>query len=159
MSRTTATVAVVAMILTGVFAAPADAKKKKKKRVERTIEHEYTIGSPGVSSGAGPSVGACLAGQVEGSACIEIPISASETYVKVTSVDQSGRQPYGILAQDTDDAQPGLEILGDFCGETPEPVAITPGLVLRVSLRMVGPPTCPGPTTAGNMTVVLSNIP
>ncbi|MFN2526811.1 MAG: hypothetical protein ABR505_11210 [Actinomycetota bacterium] len=153
----------VAGLMMGVIGGPADAQKKKKKkgptRIERTVEHEYAIGSPGIATGAGVSAGACLASLTDQTACVNVPLAEGELYVKVSVEDASGRQPYGILAQDTDESTPAVEIFAEFCGETPQAIPVTPGLDLRVSLYEVGPPSCPGPTGTGTMTIVLSNLP
>ncbi|HEX2240117.1 MAG TPA: hypothetical protein VHJ82_03095 [Actinomycetota bacterium] len=154
----------LAGLLVGSVAGPADAQSKKKKkagrtRMERTIEHEYTLGSPGIATGAGVSAGACLASTVEQTGCVNIPLGPGEVFVKVSVADSSGAQPFGILAQDTDESTPASEIFAEFCGETPQPIPVTPGLELRVSLYEVGPSSCPGPTGTGTMTIVLSNLP
>lgn len=158
MKKLIALVAITGLLMSSLT-APADAKKKKKGKTERTIEHDYTFGSPGVATGAGVSAGACLASTFEQTGCINIPLAEGEVYVTVSVTDSAG-QPYGILAQDTDTSTPAYEIFAEFCGETPQAIPVTPGLELRVSLYEVGPPqSCPGPTGTGTMTVTLSNLP
>jgi hypothetical protein len=149
----------VAGLVLGALSTPATAKKKKKKRpkrVERTVEHAYQLPSPGIPG----VVGICLAAAgVSESACIDIPTGNDDRYVSVDVTDTSGQTPYGILAQDSDQASPGLEIFAEFCGKTESPVAITPGLPLRVSLYAGPAPNCMGVATSGTITAKLSNLP
>ena len=150
------TALIVIGLVAGAMVGPADAKKKKLRRKERKVELAYQFGSPGVPG----AVGACLAAAgVEGSACIDVPLGPGEKYVVVEAVDATGLSPSGILAQDTDPASPGFEIFAEFCGSTPEPVAITEGLPLRISLYTVPSPTCPGLTTTGTINATLSTMP
>ena len=148
---------VVSGLLAGAMVAPAEAGRRKKPvRRERKVELAYQFGSPGVPG----AVGACLtAAGVEGTACIDVPLGAGEAYVKVESVDATGLPTTGILAQDTDTANPGWEIFAEFCGTTPEPIKITEGLPLRISLYTAPSPTCPGITTTGTINATLSNLP
>lgn len=154
---------VLALLLGALLVGPADAKKKKKKKppppqkIERTVEYEYSSGSPGVPG----VVGACmsvLAPDLK-SACIDIPTSSEELFASVKVADASGGKPHVILAQDSNPDSPGFEIFADFCGETTEPLPITPGLALRVSVYAGGSPDCPAPATSGKISTTLSNMP
>jgi hypothetical protein len=153
--KKTLVIALVIGLLAGAMFAPAEAKKKKK-RVERKVELAYQVPSPGVSG----VVGACLAVLgVEGTACIDIPTGAGETFIKVDVADASGRPVPFDLAQDSDSTNTGLEIFASGCGTTPDAVPMSEGLAVRVSVTAVGGPDCPGVSTTGTVTATLSNLP
>jgi hypothetical protein len=138
--------------------ATADAKKKprKPKRVERVVELAYSAPSPGISG----VVGACMAVLgVDGTACVDTPLGPGEVFVRVAITDQTGQPTNFDLAQDSNPDNPGLEIFASGCGETAEPIVITPGIPLRVSVTAIGGPDCPGVATAGDITITLSNLP
>lgn len=147
-------------LLFGSLLGTAEAKKKKKKpaapvKVERTVEYAYAVPSPGVSGVAG----FCLAGNGVDTGCNEIATASEETYASVEVTDATGQATNWYLAQDTDTSNTGLEIFASGCGKTDAPVAITPGLALRVQVAAVGGPDCPGVATSGTVKVVLSNMP
>ena len=136
--------------------ATAEAGKKKPKRVERTVQLEYTAPSPGISG----VVGACMAVLgVPGTACIDTPLGSTDLFVKVAITDATGQPTNFDLAQETNADQPGLEIFASGCGETPDAIAITPGVALRVTVTAIGGPTCPGVATQGTIDITLSNLP
>ena len=136
--------------------SPGAAKKKKKpKKVSRTVEHTYQAPSPGVAGTAG----ACLAAQMENAGCTEIPLSAKEKFVTITVTDASGQKVAGTMSQDSDPANTGYEIIGSFCGSTDKPVAVAPGLPLRISVYAVSSSACPGAATTGKIKATLSNLP
>ena len=155
--KKTLILALIVGLIAASMAGPAVAKKKKKpKRIERQIELAYQAPSPGVPG----AVGACLSGFAEGTACIDTPTGADDKYISVDVADASGQASYGILAQDTDADNPGLEIFATFCGATTEPIKIAqPGLTLRVSLYAGPSPDCPGVATTGTINGTLSNLP
>jgi hypothetical protein len=153
MKRSTVLLLVVGLVFAALV-GPADAKKKIKK-IQRTVEYSYQVPSPAVSG----VVGGCLAGNGVDTGCNEIATSTKESYVTVAVTDATGQPTNWYLAQDTDQANTGLEIFASGCGETPGPVAITPGLALRVQVGAVGGPDCPGVATTGTVKVVLSNLP
>ena len=157
--RKTITVLLAASLVTAAFLAPAaDAAKKKKKKpkkVSRTIEHTYQAPSPGVAG----TVGACLAGQMENAGCTEIPLSGTEKFVMISVTDATGQKVAGTMSQDTDSANTGYEIIGSFCGSTDKPVAVAPGLPLRISVYAVSSSACPGVATTGTIKATVSNLP
>ncbi|MFN2389761.1 MAG: hypothetical protein ABR575_09195 [Actinomycetota bacterium] len=149
-------VALVMGLLVGSYGAPVEAKKKKKpKRVERTIEHEYGRPSPGVPG----VVGTCLAAFDPEGGCVNIPLGPGEKFAEVAVEDATGQDVYFILGQDTNVDQPGFEIFYNGCGASDGPVAITKGLELRASVYAFGGAGCPGVASSGTITVKLSNLP
>lgn len=147
---------ILGLVFGSVATAEAGKKKKKPKRVERQVQLEYTAPSPGISG----VVGACMAVLgVDGTACIDTPLGADDLFVQVSVTDQTGQPTNFDLAQDTNVDNPGLEIFASGCGETNEPLAITPGVALRVSVTAIGGPDCPGVATAGSIEITLSNMP
>lgn len=158
MIRKTLLFGLVTTVALGALIAPVDAKKRKKgpKKVERTVEHDYDLGYTGV-----PGVGgACLGSVYEASACFDTEVAASEVFVTVKVEDVSGSTPYVALSQDTDTSTPQWEIFTNFCGESPGPIAISPGIPLRVSAYAAPAADCGGGgTTTGTITLTLSNLP
>jgi subtilisin family serine protease len=152
MKRSMVLLLVLGLVATSALTGTAAAKKKAKARV---IEYHYQVPSPAVSG----VVGACVAGNGVDTGCNEIATSVKERYVTVKVTDASGQPTNWYLAQDTDAANQGLEIFASGCGETSGPVAITPGLALRVQVGAVGGPDCPGVATTGDVTVTLSSKP
>lgn len=153
MKKTLVTLLVLGLVA-GAMLGSAEAKKKPKK-TKRTVEYSYQVPSPAVSGVAG----FCLEGTADGTGCHEVPTAQNEVYVSVAVTDASGQPTNFYLAQDTDTTNTGLEIFASGCGATDGPVAITPGLALRVQVAAVGGPDCPGAATTGDVTVVLSNLP
>lgn len=135
---------IVAALVAGALVAPAEAAKKKKPKA-RVAEGTYdnpAIGIPGV-------VGSAAAG-----GAYEFATLTNENFILVEIEDAGGGSPTFTMSQDTDPSTPTYEIFGTWCGTTEEPVAITPGLPLRVSVyTMPGPdqPTCTGPATSGTI--------
>lgn len=147
-------------LLVGAFGVPAEAAKKKKKKkkpkkIERVVEHKYARPSPGVPGVAS----ACLAAYDAEAGCVNIGLGAGEKFVSVKIEDSSGQKPYWILAQDTDPNRTGYEIFHNGCGDSEEPIEITEGLELRVSVYAFGGPGCPAFGTAGKIRATLSNLP
>ncbi len=159
------TALVVLGLIAGALAAPAAAQKRKKKKppapvkVERVVEYEYTAPSPAVNPAPGAAVGACMSVLINDVfACANMETSSTEAFAKVEVTDASGQKAYFTMSQDTNDD--GIyDIFGQFCGSTPAPVAITPGLVLRVNVSVAGDPACPGPATSGTIKTTISNLP
>lgn len=155
MRRIIGAVLIFGLMFGAISTAEAGKKKKKPKRVERKVDYEYTAPSPGISG----VVGACMTVLgVEGTACQDTPVGPKDLYVMVSVEDATGQPTNFDLAQDSDPS-PGLEIFASGCGETTDPVAITPGLPLRVSVTAIGGPDCPGAATTGTVKITLSNLP
>ena len=155
MRRLIGLIAVAGLLVAGSV-GPADAGKRRPKRIERVVEHTYQFGSPGAPGVAG----ACLHGTVEGSGCFTFPTSSTEAFVTLEVDDASGTTPSGILGQDTDPNTPGFDIFHTFCGGFEEPVAIPqPGMELRISVYALPAPGCAGAGTTGSFKATLSNMP
>lgn len=150
-------VAMMIGLLAGAMVGPADAAKKKKKvvkKVERVIEHAYSAPSPGVG---GAPYSACLGAQMEDAGCVNIPLGLGEKFVNVEITDAAGLDVYWILAQDTDTTNVGFDIFHRGCGNSEEPIPITEGLELRISVYASGGSECPGAGTSGTIKATLSN--
>ena len=145
--------AVALGLLAGALALPAEAGKKKAKRVERVAEGTYAnpaIGVPGV-------VGSAAAG-----GAFEFPLGATEKFISVEITDDLGQPVIATMSQDTDPSTPTWEIFATICGATEEPLPVEPGVAVRVSVyTSPGPdqPTCAGPATSGTIKATFSNLP
>lgn len=150
-------VALMMGLLAGSMVGSAEAAKKKKK-VQRVVEHAYSAPSPGVG---GAPYSACLASQMDNAGCVNIPISSTEKFVTVEIGDASGMGAYWILAQDTDTSEGdvGYDIFHYGCGNSEEPIPVTPGLELRISVYAFGGSACPAVGTTGTIKATLSNVP
>lgn len=127
----------------------ADAKKKKKpKRVERTMEYTYdqpSIGSPGVT---GVTLNPAIA------------TGPDDLYVMVEQTDAVSPSPSVRFSWDTDGDgtnDTGITICG---GKTDEPVALPGSVELGVFTYILPGPDCPtGFSTTGSITLTFSNMP
>ena len=147
-------VALVLGLVAGSLSAPAVAKKKKPKKVERVVELTYDLGATG--AGAPVGTGACLRPT---NSCGDIPTGSTEKYVTVEITDAAGLPVAFSLTQDTDPDAIGSESdLGEFCGKTEEPIAIEPGFTIVVFPWTVGP-ACGSVATTGTVKATLSNLP
>lgn len=135
---------IVAALVAGALVAPAEAGKRKKPKT-RTMEGTYAnpaVGVPGV-------VGTSNAG-----GAVEFVVMSNESSIAVTIDDDRGGTPVFTMSQNSDPADDTYEIIGTWCGETPEPVAILPGLAVRVSVYTTpgpGQPTCVSPASSGTI--------
>jgi hypothetical protein len=167
--KRTIVVALTMGLVAGVFAiAPAEAKKKKPAkpvRVERVVEFAYTIGGIGFSLPDSPapyqSFGACPLADPSTLECIEFPLQAGETHVKVEITDASTTKVSGFLSQGDVDGDGIGDGYGEFCGGHAEAVPMaSPAAPVRVSFY---PGTCPDATpslpTTGTIKVTFSNMP
>ena len=115
----------VACLVVGALAGPVGAKKKKRKKPPkpRVVEAIYE----------GPVLGIAGAGYVCGVGCVLIGVGPKEEYVSIKIEDDAGTPVGAALAQDTNADGVG-DIFAIVCGETAEPIAITPGLELTVGI-------------------------
>ncbi|MGH2753404.1 MAG: hypothetical protein ACRDLB_03140 [Actinomycetota bacterium] len=151
--------ALVIGLIAGAMAAPATAKKKKKKkkpvRIERVVDFTYVCPCPGVlqlgsATGGDPNLGG-------GS----IPTGAEDRYVTGVATDQSGQAVEVSVQGDTNGD--GLnDPIGDFCGETTEPIEIPAGTSLNIFINGAG--VCadgatPAVGAGGTVVFTFSNLP
>ena len=131
-------------LLAGALVGPAEAGKKKKPKT-RVAEGTYdnpAVGVPGV-------VGTSNAG-----GAFEFGTLSNERTISITIDDDAGGTPTFTMSQNSDPSDASYEIMGTWCGETPEPVAIEPGLPVRVSVYATpGPeqPTCISRASSGTI--------
>ncbi len=144
-------VALTAGLVAGALVAPAEAGKKKKKKpqkVTREVVFDYVC----------PCIGRYQFGGATGTNLGGGPVSVGlESYLTAVAVDDSGQPVHVAINQDTN-GDGFNDDVGEFCGETTEPMPINPGLEIRV---FVGDPQpgCPGPALGGTITFQLSNLP
>lgn len=143
-------VALTAGLVAGSLAMPAEAgkKKPKPKKVTREVTFEYVC----------PCIGQYQFGSATGTNLGGGPMPVGlESYLTAVATDSSGQPVHVSITQDTngDGFNDGV---GDFCGETTEPMPINPGLEIRVFVGEPSP-SCPGPAAGGEITFTLSNMP
>lgn len=140
-------------LIAGSLAGPAAAGKKKKKnkkpkRIERVVEFDYTCPCPGVIqlgslTGDGTNIGG-------GS----VPPGA-EVYLTAVSEDASG-MPVAVNFNQIG-ASGFNESRGTMCGETEEPIELSPGADVNIFIDGFNA-TC-GVAAGGTLTITLSNLP
>ncbi|MFN2587420.1 MAG: hypothetical protein ABR613_04780 [Actinomycetota bacterium] len=140
--------AIVAALAAGALVAPAEAgKKKKKARVAEGTYDNPAVGVPGV-------VGTSNAG-----GAFEFGTMANEKFISVVVDDDAGGSPTITFSQNTDPRDDDWEIFAVACGKTEEPLPITGGLPVRVSVYATpgrGAETCIGPATSGTITATFT---
>jgi hypothetical protein len=149
--RKTLVALLVLGLVAGSLAAPAGAKKNRKK----TRVAEATYANPAIGIG-----GVVSSGSAGGS--VEFPLTARESFISIDITDESGSDVYASLSQDTDTSTPSWEIFAGICGRTDEPIPVTPGITVRVTIT-AGPgseyPTCAGTPISGTVKAKISNLP
>ena len=140
------------VLLTGALVAPADAARRKPKKVTREAVGTYrypAVGSPSTKS-------ACLP-------CPTFEISASERWVTMEVVDDTSLSPVAFsIFQNTDDNDAVFEkVGGPFCGSSgKQPLEVTPGEDVGFIVYAFGDTLCPGAIgTSGTVRAVFSNAP
>ena len=163
MKKTLSTLVILGLIFGAFMATPAEAKKKKKKakKTERVVEIDYTLGNLGVASPAFTG-GVCFVDPTMPASCKEVPVTASEKYIKVEVKDATGTSVPGFISQGDTDGDGINDGYGEFCGSHDAPVQLTaPGTPVGVSMY---PGICAdasggGIPTSGTLVVTLSNMP
>ena len=140
-------------LLAGTLVTPADAAKRKPKKVTRQAQATY--GSPAPISPS--TAGGCW--EVGESLCPIFPISATERWVTMEVVDDASSAPVAFSIVQEDE-QTGIRG-GPFCGSTGEdPVEVTPGVEVGVMIYTSGDVVCPSAVaTTGTVKAVFSNLP
>ena len=149
--------ALTAGLVAGAMAMPADAAKKKKKKVVKvTREATGTYQAP-------TPIAAGLCGQADAVGCVTIPAALGEKYVTAKVTDSHG-QPVAVAVKADLDGNGNTEVLyGTFCGETTEPILIDEGATVTFWVG-ISPDTAalgcaPGTGTQGTVTATFSNLP
>lgn len=149
-------------MLAGAYALPAEAKKKKKKkpvRIERVVDLEYSTPGIGVTTPVAGG-GLCPFADPTTQTCIEIPLQAGETYIKVELTDATGLPVMGYISQGDTDGDGIGNLYGDFCGGHEEPIPMESTAPVRISFyNGVNPDCAPSAATTGTIKVTLSNMP
>jgi hypothetical protein len=140
---------VVAALAIGALVAPAEAAKKRKPKA-RVAEGTYAnpaVGVPGVVGS--PALGGAF----------EFGTLSTENFISVVVDDDGGGTPTFTMSQNSDPSDDSYEIIGTWCGATEEPVPITPGLPVRVSIYTtpgVDQPNCVSPASSGTITATFT---
>ncbi|MEA2499005.1 MAG: hypothetical protein QOH26_1410 [Actinomycetota bacterium] len=142
MKKTIAVILMTALIGAAFIAAPADAGRKRNRKVT------------GVYNG-GAGVGTIYAINFGGA---KFPTKSTERYVKVKLTDATG-QPVGFSVGQDPDGDSSADILGKGCGKTKGSVPIQGGVDVIIfvgELEACGDPTI---GTQGEIAAVFSNLP
>ena len=132
--RKTITALLAVGLIAGAFMAPAaEAGKKKKKSKPRVVTDTYDAPAVGVASPVVSGGGSTCSGGTN-IGCVEFTTSSKDKYVKIEVTDQSGQKAGGYISQGDTDGDGVGNLFGEFCGAHAGPVAITPGIPVKVSL-------------------------
>ena len=150
--------ALVLGLVAGAMAAPATAKKKKPKKVERVVEIDYQGPGVGITSPAA-SVGYCYQFPVS-DACLTVIPEPGEKYIKIEVTDASGTAVAGFISQGDLDGDGIGDLYGDFCGAHEAPIQLeVKGGPFDISLYDGVCGTGPSVMTTGTIKITLSNLP
>lgn len=154
MVKRTGIVCLLFALLAGTLIAPAEAGKRKPKKITRDAVATYQL--PGFGSA---SVGGFCTNPPN--PCPSFPISTQERWVMVEVDDASATAVAFDITQVRRDGSCCDGVDGPFCESSgKKPVEITPGLDVRVLVHASGDVVCPGAFgTSGTVTVVFSNVP
>lgn len=146
--------AVVALLAVSVQAGPAEAGKKKKKKVERTEARDY-IGATGVR---GAQDSPC-AGEPVG--CVVFPVEPGEKFVSIEVADAAGDDIWASVY--VNGYSDGADAHEHICGSSEYALALADGLeelvVITTQTTAGATNPCPGPATQGTITATFSNVP
>ena len=157
MKRFVALFLILGLVFGSVATAEAGKKKKKPKRVERTMEVPYSapgFGTASVGVGCSPALGSCG----------NFAMGADDHFATITLTDATGTPTPFSVAQDTEPGDPTNTIEtnhGTFCGTTgDDPLQILPGYEMTIFIWAWGDAICPtGFGTTGTVTATFSNLP
>jgi hypothetical protein len=146
---------VMGLVASMALAVPAQAKKKKVKKVVRTATGTYQ--APSLIA-----VGTCTSTDAVG--CVVLPTASNESYITSAKVtDQTGQPVYVSVQADTNGDAQDDAIYGSFCGELTEPLQIDPGTQLHFWVGVTPDPgivgCVPGAATSGTVDATFSNMP
>jgi len=139
----------LAALVAASFAGPVDAAKKKKrpKRVERTVEVPYE----GAAIGVGGVTGVCAT-------CTSVVTGPGEIFMSV-KVEDDVNPGAGIRFSYDSDGDGSNDTGFNVCGETSEPVSVPAGVELTM-FNYLTYVDCPaGAAISGTAIVTLSNMP
>jgi hypothetical protein len=153
MKRSIVLFLVLGMIFGSIASAEA-AKKKKPKKVSRTVEGSYDAPALIVA-------GTCS--QTGAVGCVAIQTTLAEKFLTASVTDQHGQAVYVSVQADTDGNNQDDVVYGSFCGETTEPIAVDPGAALHLWVGVTPDPAmagcAPAAATSGTVSATLSNLP
>ncbi len=157
MKKTISVLLAIGLIF-AAMAMPAEAaKKKKRKRVTRTVEVPYSapgFGTATAGVACSPALGSCG----------NIAVGPDDKYGRFTLTDSTGTPTAFSVAQDTEPGDPTNTIEtnhGTFCGTTgDDPIALVPGAEITIFIWAWGDVVCPtGFGTSGVVKADFSNMP
>ncbi len=154
--RRTLTVLLIFGLVAGALVAPAEAAKKKKKpkRIERTVEGTYD--SPNLVV-----LGSCP--QSGGVGCVGFVTTPKDAFVAAEVTDQHGQPVFTEIWIDSDGDGSDDEMIASFCGATDEAIAIPAGAEVHFWVGWAANPDLagcvPAIATSGSVKATFSNLP
>lgn len=143
---------VLGLMFGSIATAEAGKKKRKPKKVTRTVEGSYDAPALIV-------VGTCS--QTGAIGCVSIVTGPKEKFLEVEVTDQHGQPVYVSIGADTDGNNQDDTDYGHFCGKTDGPIPVDPGVELHLWVGFTIDPNfagcVPGFATSGTLTAKLSN--
>jgi hypothetical protein len=148
--RKSLVILVLAGLVAGaLIAGPAEAAKKKKKakRIERTVEVPYE----GLAIGVGGVTGACLT-------CTSVATGPDDLFMSV-KVEDNVNPGAGVRFSYDSDGDGTNDTGFNVCGETSEPISL-PGSVELTLFNYATYVDCPGGAAVqGKAVITFSNLP
>ena len=156
MKKLLATAISVGLVFAALGAPSAEAGKKKK-RYKRTATAQYQAPAIGAST---PVVSGGFSG-CDGETnigCVSFATSKKDKFIKVAITDASGQNVGGFISQGDKDGDGIGDGFGTFCGRHTTPVAIDPGVPVKVSFYAgVCEDGSPSIVTSGKVKAVFTN--
>ena len=152
---------VIGLLVSALFVSVAAAQGADAKARRHIRRAKGTYDTPAVGL-AGQGGGGCS--QKDGIGCVKFATSKTDHTISIAITDKSGESVYASVTQDVGDKVAGgqgstTKDIGEICGKTTKPLAITGGYPVDVFL-WEGPgadPPCAGVASQGAVKAIFSS--